>query len=741
MRVIFSILFSVFLLFDIQSQDLANFTGLKSTGDIPSGFLKTSAEKSKEAFSKNNKDGLDKTFFLSTRFVIDQLLQSGKILFNEPLSIYLNEVAKYALKGQDDLLNELKFYVLKSTEVNAFSTDQGIIFFTTGLLAQLENEAQLAYILLHEVSHYTEKHVQDSYVERKAMLSGKNKYSRLGYDDRLNEMSVYKKSNELDADSKGIDLYLETEYAVDDIISSFGVLLYSYIPFEDLRFDTLYFNTENLTIPNFYYSDTINPITKEEDYDDSRSTHPNIKTRIDNSFDIIDDRESKGTLQFKISETEFYKIRNLARFEGVRLKLAERLYIEALYDIYLLQKDFSDSEFLEASQMKALYGITKYRNAGRYTEIRTRLSKVEGESYRLHALFQELSKSQMTVIAYRYVYDLIKKYPENSSYKRYEKQLKKALALDDNIEISKFSTEPYESYKDSVDVVIETFDIEDSIRKIEASDLSRYQKIKRKKQLAALTGSSEDLESPTVTNFHYYALGDIVSSDDFIDDLEKIQDENKEYGESESDLVALKQNESISIGLDSIVIIDPYFTLYNVSGENEYEQSEKMQQYFTNLYMDDYSGIDLHREMVSTKSMVKSEVEKYNQLGNMYLYLSEILDHDSDLDFIPSCHQEVQKMSEMYGSTSFLFSKIDVSKERKEFNGYHLYGVALIATIPIVLYDLRTRSYIDYRVILINTETDELIYGDNVSLKLAGNKKNIDFLVFHILKNINSKGN
>jgi len=125
----------------------------------------------------------------------------------------------------------------------------------------------------------------------------------------------------------------------------------------------------------------------------------------------------------------------------------------------------------------------------------------------------------------------------------------------------------------------------------------------------------------------------------------------------------------------------------------------------------------------------------------MYLYLSEILDHDSELNFIPSCHQEVQKMSEMYGTSSFLFSKIDVSKERKKFNAYHLYGVVFVATIPIVLYDLRTRSYIEYRVILIDTETDELIYGDNVAMKLAGNKKNIDFLVFHILKNINSKGN
>ncbi len=739
MRVLISVLF-VFLLaaFTIgQDQVFDQFSGLKSGGQIPADFLKTSTEKYKTDYTTNENEALDKDFFRSTRFVIDELLKSGKILFNEPLSVYLNKVADYALSNHSELLNELKFYVLKSTEVNAFSTDQGIIFFTTGLMAQLENEAQLAYILLHEVSHYTKKHVQNSYVERKEMLRGKNRYSRLGYDDRVNEMSIYSKNNELEADSEGIDMYLETEYAVDEIVSSFGVLLYSYLPFEDLSFDSLFFDTEYLKVPGFFFPDTINPITKEEDYDDSRSTHPNIKTRIDNSFDIIDDRESKGTLQFKISEADFTMVRNLARFEGVRLKLTQRLYVDAIYDIFLLRKDFSNNQFLDESLVKALYGLSKYKFAGRFSEVRTRLSKVEGESYRLHAMIQKLSSAQLSVLSYRYAYDLQKKYPNNKLYEKYESQLKKELALNDKIDIKKFSSGTFSDFKDSVEVLVEQFDIEDSIKKIEASDLSKYQKIKRKKALNSIGKLSDGSENPSDANFHYYALGDLVLNKDFIEDLKSIKKEEDETN-LETNLVSLNKNESINIGLDSVVIVDPYFSAYKVSGDEDFEKSEKFQDYLANIYMDDYSRLDLHRDIISTKSMVKSEVDKYNQLGDIYLYLSEMLDHD-ELNFISSSHEEIKRIASEYGTSSFLFSKIDVSKERKDLNIAHVYGVLLVATIPLVLYDLRARPSIDYKVLLIDTDSDELIYGDNITINQQGNKRNIDFLVFHVLNNINSK--
>ena len=287
-----------------------DFTTLKSDGPVPSDFTTLSSQKVETDINQNRDKELDKEFFINTRFFIDELLLSGQVLFNEPCSDYLTKVAKYTLRQDKKLFKELRFYVLKSTAVNAFSTDQGIIIFTTGLLAQLENEAQLAYIIAHEVSHYTEHHVREGYVERQNYKRSRGRYKRMSYNDAVNTLSVYDKDNELEADKKGIETYLNTTYSVDEIYGAFQVLLYSYLPFEERVFDSTYFDTDIMKVPGSFFPDTINPITQEEDYDDEGSTHPNIRKRIDEAIDIIGDKTSRGDKKFQISEEEFKALTN-----------------------------------------------------------------------------------------------------------------------------------------------------------------------------------------------------------------------------------------------------------------------------------------------------------------------------------------------------------------------------------------------------------------------------------------------
>jgi predicted Zn-dependent protease len=51
-----------------------------------------------------------------------------------------------------------KFRILRDPMVNAFALPNGSIYVNTGLLALLENEAQLAAILSHEITHVTMRH-------------------------------------------------------------------------------------------------------------------------------------------------------------------------------------------------------------------------------------------------------------------------------------------------------------------------------------------------------------------------------------------------------------------------------------------------------------------------------------------------------------------------------------------------------------------------------------------------------
>jgi predicted Zn-dependent protease len=55
------------------------------------------------------------------------------------------------------------FGVLQSKSVNAVSGPGGYVFVSEGLLAQLDNEAQLAGVLAHEIAHITGKHAVNEY--------------------------------------------------------------------------------------------------------------------------------------------------------------------------------------------------------------------------------------------------------------------------------------------------------------------------------------------------------------------------------------------------------------------------------------------------------------------------------------------------------------------------------------------------------------------------------------------------
>src|SRR5690606_37363433 len=106
-----------------------------------------------------------KDFSLMNSFEMKDFLFSGRVIFNDPLSAYINRVANEVLKADPSLQGKLTFYVIRSTDVNAFSTHEGMIFINEGIVAELENEAQLAFLLCHEIIHYKNNHVMNSYVE------------------------------------------------------------------------------------------------------------------------------------------------------------------------------------------------------------------------------------------------------------------------------------------------------------------------------------------------------------------------------------------------------------------------------------------------------------------------------------------------------------------------------------------------------------------------------------------------
>lgn len=86
------------------------------------------------------------------------------------LNKYVNTLGKGLAAFSDRPGITWTFAVLESDTPNAFSAPGGYVFITTGMLKQLDNEAQLAGVLAHEIGHVTGKHALRSYKEAKKIV-------------------------------------------------------------------------------------------------------------------------------------------------------------------------------------------------------------------------------------------------------------------------------------------------------------------------------------------------------------------------------------------------------------------------------------------------------------------------------------------------------------------------------------------------------------------------------------------
>lgn len=84
------------------------------------------------------------------------------------LTAYVNRIGKTLAANSERPGLDWTFVVLDSTTPNAFSAPGGYVFITTGMIASVENEAQLAAVLGHEIGHVTGRHAMTAYAKTKA---------------------------------------------------------------------------------------------------------------------------------------------------------------------------------------------------------------------------------------------------------------------------------------------------------------------------------------------------------------------------------------------------------------------------------------------------------------------------------------------------------------------------------------------------------------------------------------------
>ncbi|HEX7812184.1 MAG TPA: M48 family metalloprotease, partial [Burkholderiales bacterium] len=88
----------------------------------------------------------------------ETLLGASPLLDDPELQKYVNEVGMWVALQSERPGLPWHFGVNSSDHINAFAAPGGYIIVTKGMMKQLRNEAELAGVLAHEVSHVTRKH-------------------------------------------------------------------------------------------------------------------------------------------------------------------------------------------------------------------------------------------------------------------------------------------------------------------------------------------------------------------------------------------------------------------------------------------------------------------------------------------------------------------------------------------------------------------------------------------------------
>ena len=447
----------------------------------------------------------NKQQILEASYHINRMLASGHIVYGDPISTLASRIADTLLKDHPALRSELRFYTVTSPGVNAFTTPQGMIFINTGLVAQLDNEAQLAFVIAHEIIHYYRAHGMET-------LVGNNKRGKKNRDNDLDVeadragtlLRHHARSREMEyeADSLGITLfYAASPYWKGVTESVFDILQFGDLPFDDLPFDTTFFNTPYYQL-NGCWLDHTAPVTATDDYDDSELTHPNIISRRQRAERILTANNSSPLLAQSVkylisTPDEFSALRHTARLECIRQDLLHGRYPRAFYNSWILltEQDSSTTGNTPVSRQaatadgttqrylaQALYSIAVAKcNEHEYNEFDD-YHRIQGESQQVYYAFHTMNTEQATLAALHKVWEFHMQHPTDSHLTAMAFHLMDLLRHPIGKSPSDFIATPPDTTKNDTTA--------SSQPNTSTTKLTKYERIKLKRQQQALRNTS-----------------------------------------------------------------------------------------------------------------------------------------------------------------------------------------------------------------------------------------------------------
>ena len=294
-------------------------------------------------------------------------IEEGEFLLEGDIEKYVRSLLDEILNNNRDLNKNVQLYIARNTVPNAYSTGDGNIIFNIRLLNKLDNDAQVTFVLAHELAHEVLQHSRKSLFAKAEKYTDKeftkalNKTLKEEYNARQKLIDLampsaisdmrFSRNEEMEADSLGLLFFLNTKFSPDAGISLVDRLdsIDKYYDRTDLELKKV-FSCKDYPYQSSWepqeHKSSLNIIEDEKTgLDDSLKTHPDCKDRKIALLRQMKNRKPAGSELFETNTQAFRTMKLRAESETIYSMFESSRTGRMIFYAYQSLLDFPDNVY------------------------------------------------------------------------------------------------------------------------------------------------------------------------------------------------------------------------------------------------------------------------------------------------------------------------------------------------------------------------------------------------------------
>lgn len=366
--------------------------------------------------------------------MVKEKFETGEMMTDDKSLKYINTILQEILRSNHlPEASDTRIAFSRTWWANAYSTGEGTFVFNVGLFHKMKNEAQVAFVICHELSHYyldhgnnkIHKHINTFHSEefqKKVKQIQKSQYKQNHQASELMKGVTFafrrhSREDEAAADSMALVLMKNTGYDINESLTCLGLLdSVDQDKYNDplnlksrFNFNAYPFKSHWLQPPGIRFS-----ITKEnekKEWLDSLKTHPDCSVRIQKLRSTIEAELKPGRKKFIVSEGLFNELKKQFDYEIIHYSFeVENVSLSLFYTLKMLSA-FPDDPYLNAMVGKCwneIYKKQKNHELGRIVDLPG--PELAEEYNSLVLMIQNLRLQEVAAISYNYLSERLPKF-------------------------------------------------------------------------------------------------------------------------------------------------------------------------------------------------------------------------------------------------------------------------------------------------------------------------------------------